>query len=207
MIGVAERQISNLNVALPDGSTLTTIDPVVDVVGLFEIEPGLLRINKDYGWLRAADVLAEGDAGIRADIADGTHAIVEARREAWRLEESLWANSPTDGTGAGALALVREQKERVRELVDRRKQLGFPVPDGCEAWWLDYEAPRGGAPAPACRRRRARRTAAADRSNARAAQPAAPAEQGEEEHGGRPVRARCRARRSSRSAASHTRTM
>ena len=91
MIGVAERQISNLNVHLPEGTTLTTIDPVVDVVGLFEVEPGLLRINKDYGWLRAADVLADGDAGIRADIADGTHAIVEARREAWRLEESLWA--------------------------------------------------------------------------------------------------------------------
>ena len=64
MIGVAERQIANLNVHLPEGTTLTTIDPVVDVVGLFEIEPGLLRINKDYGWLRAADLLADGDAGI-----------------------------------------------------------------------------------------------------------------------------------------------
>ena len=53
MIGVAERQIANLNVQLPEGTTLTTVDPVVDVVGLFEIEPGLLRINKDYGWLRA----------------------------------------------------------------------------------------------------------------------------------------------------------
>ena len=91
MIGVAERQIANLNIHLPEGTTLTTVDPVVDVVGLFEIEPGLLRINKDYGWLRAADLLADGDASIRADIADGTHAIVEARREAWRLEESLWA--------------------------------------------------------------------------------------------------------------------
>jgi len=140
MIGVAERQISNLNVALPAGTTLTTIDPIVDVVGLFEVEPGLLRINKDYGWLRAADVLAESDAGIRSDMADATHAIVEARREAWRLEESLWAPSRVDGNQAGTMALVREQKERVRELVDRRKQLGFPVPEGCETWWLDYEA-------------------------------------------------------------------
>jgi hypothetical protein len=56
------------------------------------------------------------------------------------VEQSLWATSPADGTGAGALALVREQKERVRELVDRRKQLGFPVPEGCERWWLEYEA-------------------------------------------------------------------
>ena len=78
MIGVAERQLSNLAVRLPEGTTLTTIDPVVDVVGLFEVEPGLLRINRDYGWLRAADVLAEGDAGIVADVAAGSHAIAEA---------------------------------------------------------------------------------------------------------------------------------
>ncbi len=153
MIGVAERQISNLNVALPAGTTLTTIDPVVDVVGLFEVEPGLLRINKDYGWLRAADVLAESDAGIRADMADATHGIVEARREAWHLEESLWARHRVDGADPGTLALLREQKERVRDLVDRRKQLGFPVPPGCEAWWLDYEThtaerPHGLPPAP-----------------------------------------------------------
>ena len=140
MIGVAERQISNLNVRLPEGATLTTVDPVVDVVGLFEIEPGLLRINKDYGWLRAADLLADGDASIRSDIADGTHAIVEARREAWRLEESLWAVGRIGESDAGTLALVREHKETVRALVDRRKQLGFPVPDGCEDWWTGYEA-------------------------------------------------------------------
>src|SRR5580692_915525 len=140
MIAVAERQISNLEVPLPEGSTLTTIHPIVDVVGLFEVEPGLLRINKDYGWLRAADMLADGDPDIRADIADGTHAIVEARREAWRLEESLWGAGRIGEGDAGTLALVREHKERVRSLVDRRKQLGYPVPDGCEDWWTGYEA-------------------------------------------------------------------
>jgi len=125
MIGVAERQIANLNIHLPEGTTLTTVDPVVDVVGLFEI---------------AADLLADGDAAMRADIADGTHAIVEARREAWRLEESLWAAGRIGDSDAGTLALVREHKEEVRSLVDRRKQLGFPVPDGCEDWWTGYEA-------------------------------------------------------------------
>lgn len=139
MIGVAERQLANLDAHLPEGATLTTIDPVVDVVGLFEIEPGLLRINKDYGWLRAADLLAEGDAGILADMADGTHAIIEARREAWRLEEALWHAASAAEADAGGLALVREQKERIRDLVDRRKQLGFAVPEGCAAWWTEYE--------------------------------------------------------------------
>jgi hypothetical protein len=149
MIGVAERQISNLAFAKPAGSTLTVIDPVVDVVGLFEIQPGLLRINKDYGWLRAADVLAEGDADLLADIAAGTHELVDARREAWRLEETLWAaeRSRDAGSEPGTLALVREQKERVRELVEKRKHLGFPVPDDCEAWWSEYETHNGPRPA------------------------------------------------------------
>ena len=139
MIGVAERQISNLQVALPAGTSLTTIDPIVDVVGLFEVQPGLLRINKDYGWMRAADVLAEGDADMVADVAEGTHALVEARREAWRLEEELWTADGPATDEAGTLALVREHKRHVRDLVDRRKQLGFPLPDGCEAWWGEFE--------------------------------------------------------------------
>ena len=148
MIGVAERQLSNLSVQLPPGATLTTIDPVVDVVGLFEVEPGLLRINRDYGWLRASDVLAEGDGDIVADVAQSTHALIEARRHAWRLEEMLW--SDPNGPDPGTMALVREQKIRVRQLMERRKQLGFPVPDGHEAWWTEYEthntAPPAGLP-------------------------------------------------------------
>ena len=94
-IGVAERQLANLAVHLPEGTTLTTIDPVVDVVGLFEIEPGLLRINKDYGWLRAADLLAEGEPEVLAGIADGTHVIVEAR------ESAVAPRGGTVGGGAG----------------------------------------------------------------------------------------------------------
>ena len=64
----------------PADATLTTIDPVVDVVGYFEVQPGLLRINKDYGWLRAADVMAEGDPDLLAEVAAETHALTEARR-------------------------------------------------------------------------------------------------------------------------------
>ena len=48
------------------------------------------------------------------------------------------AASATDAD-PGTLALLRELKRQVHELVDQRKQLGFPVPDGCEAWWTGYE--------------------------------------------------------------------
>ncbi len=138
MIGMSDRQLENLATTLPAGTILTTIDPVVDVVGLFEVEQGLLRINKDYGWLRAADLMSEGDSNVTAEQADGTHVLAQARVEAWELEERLWHTASVDNV-AGDLALLRECKEQIRTIVDQRKQLGFPVPEGCEAWWTDYE--------------------------------------------------------------------
>jgi NTE family protein len=148
VISLADRQRENLGIALTPGTSLTTIDPVVDVVGFFEAEVGLLRINRDYGWLRAADVMAEGDPTLRAEIAAQTHQIAEARLRAWHTEEKLWGNAPlARGTEAGICALLRECKLSVRDLVDQRKQLGFPVPDGCEEWWTEYEVHAVGPPA------------------------------------------------------------
>ena len=142
MIGVAERQISNLNVRLPGGHHAHDGRPrgrrgraLRDRAGAPAHQQGLRLAAR-----RRPPGRAEADADIRADIADGTHAIVEARREAWRLEESLWAAGRIGEGDAGTLALVREHKEQIRALVDRRKQLGFPVPDGCEDWWTGYEA-------------------------------------------------------------------
>ena len=55
--------------------------------------------------------------------------LIEARREAWQLEESLWAADPNDHErrrapcpGAGA------EDRGYAEIVHRRKQLGFPLP-------------------------------------------------------------------------------
>ncbi|HVA07570.1 MAG TPA: patatin-like phospholipase family protein [Acidimicrobiales bacterium] len=140
MIGLAERQRENLEVALPEHAGLITIDPHVDVVGYFEVQPGLLRINKDYGWLRAADVMAQGDATLLAEVSEQTHRLVEVRLRAWHQEEALWADGATrTKPDAGSLALLQQHKEQIYRLVDQRKQLGFPVPDGCEAWWTEYE--------------------------------------------------------------------
>ncbi|MGP0029423.1 MAG: patatin-like phospholipase family protein [Acidimicrobiales bacterium] len=151
-IGMAERQRENLAVPLAPGTTLTTIDPVVDVVGLFEVQPGLLRINKDYGWLRAADILAEADPVLRAEMADGTHRLIRARLHSWHLEETLWALPASRPADPGTLALLRQLKHEIALLLDQRKQLGFPAPEGCEAWGREYEVHGGLRPPalPAC---------------------------------------------------------
>jgi len=60
--------------------------------------------------------------------------------QAWHLEEAIWESSRAgDHADAGTVALLRELKRQVHDIVDQRKQLGFPVPDGCEAWWTGYE--------------------------------------------------------------------
>jgi predicted acylesterase/phospholipase RssA len=153
LIGMAERQRENLATALPDGTTLTTIDPIVDVVGLFEVQPGLLRINKEYGWLRAADILATGDTTMVAEVAAETHHLIRARVGAWHLEERLWAAPQgNEQADAGTLALLRQLKHEISRFLDHRKQLGFPVPEDCQAWWSDYEVHGGLRPSnlPTC---------------------------------------------------------
>ena len=61
-----------------------------------------------------------------------------ARPGAWRSRCGPPAGSrPTTPGRSPSCASTRSA---VRSLVDRRKQLGFPVPDGCEDWWTGYEA-------------------------------------------------------------------
>jgi predicted acylesterase/phospholipase RssA len=146
MIGMSDRQAENLTVRLPEGATVTVIDPVVDVVGLFEVEQGLLRINKDYGWLRAADVLGTADAAIGEDLTARTHELAQSRVDAWKLEARLWLSVEGGPNVAGDLALLREHKARIRDIVEARKQLGYPVPDACERWWTEYEVHDGPRP-------------------------------------------------------------
>jgi len=143
-IGFTERQLSNLAAARPPGVTLTVIDPVVDIVGPFEVAPGLMTIDMDYGWLRAADVLAEVDEATRRQAAEATDLAVTARTQAWHLEASLWSSG---WAGAGALSQLRSLKRLVRHAVAERSTLGLPTPPGAEAWWTGAERHEGPTPA------------------------------------------------------------
>jgi len=61
----------------------------------------------------------------------------------------VWAaasieRAPEDRAGGAEFGHIRiehqrELKRQVHDIVDHRKQLGFPVPDDCEAWWTGYE--------------------------------------------------------------------
>src|SRR5580658_9299102 len=74
-ITFTDRQVTNLRYPRPDGVSLTVIDPVIDVVGPFEVAPGLMLLDMDYGWLRAADVMAPLAATARAEAERATDAL------------------------------------------------------------------------------------------------------------------------------------
>ncbi len=135
----AERQRADISPTLPPGTTLTVIDPIVDVVGPFEVSQGLMLLDMDYGWCRAADLLADVSDPVRAAAVGATDAIVTARATAWHHEETIWRHGEP---GAFELDRLRKLKQTVRDALRERRVLGLPVPDGADRWWADYEVHR-----------------------------------------------------------------
>ena len=129
-------QFANLTVPVPEGTHLTVIAPTLDLVGAFEVEQGLLLVDMDYGWMRAADVFADIDEEARARAVLGSDAITVARESAWYLEERLWSSAPLD---VPVLEDVLVRKREVRRLIGERVRSGVPVPDAGDAWWQGWE--------------------------------------------------------------------
>lgn len=139
----------------------------------FESEPGLMAIWRDYGYLRAFDVLAptlihpgedaesEGlRARLRDDLAVLSDLIVGTRESAWRLEQRLNRVLPVDAgpedrrsppevhitNHPDDLLALRKLKRLVRSLVVRRLELvrrAHQVYRGPLSSWPGDAVPRG----------------------------------------------------------------
>jgi predicted acylesterase/phospholipase RssA len=151
MIMVADLQRANLHVARPDGVGLTLIAPTVELVGAFEVNEGLMRLDMDYGHLRAQEATAAMDEATRVQAFALTDRIVTARDHAWFAEEVLWrrppgASSRSAATTADALAGVRALKAVVGAAVTQRAALGLPSPEEAATWSTGWEAHHGPRP-------------------------------------------------------------
>ncbi|WP_448073904.1 patatin-like phospholipase family protein [Georgenia yuyongxinii] len=133
----------------------TVIAPELDVHDALTIDPGLVAIAMDYGYLRAAEACA--DASAAEACADASAAerelvrdLVTLRREAWALEAELLgppegdgvadltAADPSDRTAtAPDLAELVALKHRLRALVDQAPQEWLPP--GAHEWWRTFE--------------------------------------------------------------------
>ncbi|MGW1214450.1 patatin-like phospholipase family protein [Streptomyces sp. NPDC002499] len=120
------------------------IAPDVDIHDLTTIDPGLIRINRDYGWMRAADTL-DGDAHDSARWRSATD-IAKTRLGTWRDENVRYGQPdptrPAAGTPtprADAQAWIDVGKQRLKELLAARRAAGGPVPDGIDRWSVTLE--------------------------------------------------------------------
>jgi NTE family protein len=131
-IGFYDTQRRNLATPLPPGATLHVVAPTVDVVSPFEVEPGLMLLDMDYGAMRAEET-GTADA-VRA--MEATDRVVVARERAWYLETACLADGSTTPSRLDAL---RGLKEEVAEALQARRSLGFPDPPGSRKWSTSTE--------------------------------------------------------------------
>ncbi|MCC5953900.1 MAG: patatin-like phospholipase family protein [Acidimicrobiia bacterium] len=146
MIMFLAQQRASLATPRADGVAVRAVVPTVDVVGAFEVNPGLLRIDMDYGWLRAEETMADLDDGDRAAAMAATDTAITARDHAWHLEQAAWDGGLEGAERQAVLDAARRCKEAVGEAVARRAALGLTTPPGADAWATGWESHEGTAP-------------------------------------------------------------
>lgn len=130
----------------PAGFTggFTVIAPVVALHDVLTIDPGLIRQNIGYGYMRAADVLD----GVGPDVAATADEILILRAQMWRKECELFGRPvPTDPAASSTVPVLARHDElladaaRLRGLVADRAQRGGALPPEASRWghgWEDH---------------------------------------------------------------------
>jgi len=139
-LGYLATQVHNLAVPLPDGCTNTLIQPSMLVVDTFEVHPGRMRIDIDYGWLRAQETVADLDEGAGPILSAATDTIIGLRQQAWALEKQLIEHHDGD------LSRLASIKGAIRSALAARSAMGFEAPESAEDWghrWERHTVARG----------------------------------------------------------------
>lgn len=125
--------------------SVTLIAPSMEVHAMVKIDPGLIRINVDYGWMRADDAVNGRGPGDR--LFDLSNEITWHRTRIWFNEGrylGLFGN-----VGLGEYPNLPSYRIDLQRLIDERRRLGGSLPPGAERWPQIGEAHstgNGGAP-------------------------------------------------------------
>ena len=119
------------DVAYARSAGAIVIEPELDIHDALTIDPGLVRINMDYGWMRAAEVHQQATVAETAL----NRSIIQARRRAWELERDFL--DPKRPHEEAEVLLLARLKYDLREQVPRqRPEL---LPEEAEQWWTRWE--------------------------------------------------------------------
>ncbi len=125
-----EVQLSGVARARAHGAVL--IAPEVDVLEVWEVDPGLLAIARDYGYLRAAEACEEASQSDQRVTRDA----IELRRRIWK-EENAFVAARTADSSIGPSAELSALKGQLRDLVAHVPP--GRLPPGAAQWWLGWE--------------------------------------------------------------------
>jgi predicted acylesterase/phospholipase RssA len=131
--GIMADEILLNDVARARAAGAVIIAPEVDLVGLLGVDPGLLSISMDYGYLRAAEACEDATAEQQRLTRD----IVEMRHHIWSVENRLFGPDSGDGFRAQEQSDLAVLKRRLRDVVAQVP--GARLPAGAGEWWRTWE--------------------------------------------------------------------
>lgn len=116
----------------------TVIQPELDVHDLMTVDPGLIAINIDYGWMRAREVLAPAP-----ELNALYRRLTLTRHRAWAVENVLFAPAEeqapfSDAERDAAVNELATLKYELRDLLTSVPQ--ECLPEGAANWWRTFEA-------------------------------------------------------------------
>jgi NTE family protein len=112
---------------------------------IMTIDPGLIDICMDYGWMRAADVVGVPEAdNKRAAAMCLSDEINRKRKNIWTEEMRAHASRVRVGQLVGvddpdAVVEARRLKRELLPLVRAREQMGAEFPPHFRNWWNTWE--------------------------------------------------------------------
>jgi len=133
--GIMADEILLNDVARARAAGAIVIAPEVNLIDVLGVDPGLLSISMDYGYVRAA----EACQGATRDQERLTRDVVEMRRQIWTTENSIFRpNSGTDGVRPYGQPDLAALKRQLRDLVAQMP--ADRLPSGAGHWLRGWES-------------------------------------------------------------------
>lgn len=144
-----------------DGVRVTTIRPSFNLHDPMVVEPGLIRIALDYGWMRAADVIDAANSNYARELSDRITLLrIENWKDAHWAAGALWLDPhrgftdfafggisiPDDpeirpGQDPAAVSRIRQTCRQIRSLIEQRLLIPVPTPPSPvrTRWFTQWE--------------------------------------------------------------------
>jgi hypothetical protein len=119
----------------PPGTTVTVIAPLQVMHSGLEVDPGLVAIDVDYGYMRAADILSNAST----NVVTITEQLVSLRYQIWQQEYNAASPDPGAPPNIASALNVRQLKQQLAALAGNRRDAGGVIPPGIANLWQMWE--------------------------------------------------------------------